>query len=67
MTWDTLFHRGQDEFRRVNGKFPKYLYAGDEARKLYGDWFHDVKSENTSYAGVIVVWVRRKVYFKFHL
>jgi hypothetical protein len=67
MTWDTLFHKGADAFRRERGKIPKFLYAGTEAKALYSKSFDDAKDTALSYAGVMVVWVQRKVYFKFHL
>lgn len=67
MTWDTLFHKEQDAFRREHKKLPKYLYAGNAARKLYSAWFHDAKNETASYGGVIVLWVRHKNWFKFHV
>lgn len=66
MTWDTLFHKEQDAFRRMHGKLPKYLYAGEDARLLYKA-VNNPKDEPLWYAGVPVVWVHRKTYFKFHL
>lgn len=67
MTWDTLFHKEQDAFRREHKKLPTYLYAGNKARKLYSRWLScDIKNEEASYAGVIVLWVRHKNWFKFH-
>lgn len=66
MTWDTLFHKGQDEFRREHKKLPRFLYAGGDARKLYSKGFQDAKADTLSYAGVLVIWVRQKEWFKFH-
>lgn len=67
MTWDTLFHQGQDAFRKENGKLPKYLYAGNDERALHNKYLHDNKEGRTTYAGVLVIWAHEKTYFKFHL
>jgi hypothetical protein len=67
MTWDTFFHKEADAFRKQHGKIPKFLYAGTEAKALYRKSFHDSTDVPLSYAGVMVVWVQRKTYFRFHL
>lgn len=67
MNWDTLFHKEQDAFRKQNGKLPKVLYVGDTERRLYQKWCHDADEGVLSYGGVPVIWVRKKVYFRFHL
>ncbi len=64
MTWDTFFHKEQDSFRRLHGKLPKVLYVGDTERALFKKW--DAKLPAT-YAGVSVLFVRKKNYFQFHL
>jgi len=67
MNWDTLFHREQDLFRKEHRKLPKFLYAGQEFRKSCEEFMGaDVKGQQFSYAGVEVLWVNRKNWFKFH-
>lgn len=66
MTWDTLFHQQQDAFRKENKRLPKYLYAGTEARALYSKSFQDAKRADLTYAGVPVIWVSLKKWWKFY-
>lgn len=64
MNWDTLFHKEQDIFRRLHGKLPNVLYIGDIERALYKKWNEKLPP---TYAGVPVLFVRKKSYFHFHL
>jgi len=68
MNWDTLFHREQDLFRKEHRKLPKFLYAGQAFRKSYETFTGTkVNGADLSYAGVEVLWVNRKNWFKFHV
>lgn len=64
MTWDTLFHKEQDIFRRLHGKLPNVLYVGNTERALFKKW--NAKLSPT-YAGVPVLFVCNKSYLRFHL
>lgn len=78
MTWDTLFHKGQDEFRREHGQRPTYLYASAQSKYEMEKFIKEIgmplfeRKEKTDlgcdaeYAGVKIIWVLRKDWFKFH-